>query len=148
MSTFALVHGAWHGAWCWERFTPELEALGHRVITLDLPIDDGSASFDDYADVVCAALSDVVGDDLILVGHSLAGQIVPLVAAQRPLRRLVYLSLCLRFPDTPSSSRWLRRRRCSTLITHRAWVKRTPKVAGPGSIRSPPLGTAQTAPQA
>ena len=56
MSTFALVHGAWHGAWCWERLTPELEALGHRVITLDLRSDDSSASFDDYADAVCAAL--------------------------------------------------------------------------------------------
>ena len=84
MSTFALVHGAWHGEWCWERLTPELEALGHRVITLDLPSDDESASFDDCADVICAALADVDGDDLIVVGHSLAGQIVPLVAA-RPI---------------------------------------------------------------
>jgi pimeloyl-ACP methyl ester carboxylesterase len=91
MSTFALVHGAWHGAWCWERLTPELEALGHGVIAIDLPIDDSSASFDDYADTVCAALVDVSGEDLVLVGHSLAGQIIPLVAARRPLRHLVYL---------------------------------------------------------
>jgi pimeloyl-ACP methyl ester carboxylesterase len=91
MSTFALVHGAWHGAWCWERLVPELQGRGHRVIAMDLPCDDSSATFDDYADVVCAALSDDPGDDLILVGHSLAGQTIPLVAAQRPVRRLVYL---------------------------------------------------------
>ena len=58
MSTFALVHGAWHGAWCWEQLTPELEALGHRVIAMDLPCDDGAATFDDYADVVCDAVGD------------------------------------------------------------------------------------------
>ena len=36
MTTFALVHGAWHGGWCWERLTPELERRGHRVVTVDL----------------------------------------------------------------------------------------------------------------
>jgi pimeloyl-ACP methyl ester carboxylesterase len=91
MSTFALVHGAWHGAWCWERLTPELEASGHRVIAMDLPVDDSSPSFDDYADVVCHTLADVDGDQLVVVGHSLAGQVIPLVAARRPVRRLVYL---------------------------------------------------------
>jgi pimeloyl-ACP methyl ester carboxylesterase len=90
MSTFGLVHGAWLGSWCWERLTPQLEAMGHRVIAMDLPVDDSSATFDDYADVVCAALAGV-GDDLILVGHSMGGQTVPLVASRRSLRRLVYL---------------------------------------------------------
>jgi pimeloyl-ACP methyl ester carboxylesterase len=101
MSTLALVHGAWHGAWCWERLTPELEALGHRVIVVDLPIEDSSASFDDYADVVCAALADDPGDDLIIVGHSLSGLIIPLVAAQRPVRRLVYLCAFSPIPGQP-----------------------------------------------
>ena len=32
MAVFVLVHGAYHGAWCWERLTPLLEAAGHRVI--------------------------------------------------------------------------------------------------------------------
>jgi pimeloyl-ACP methyl ester carboxylesterase len=90
MTTFALVHGAWHGAWCWEKLTPELQALGHRVITMDLPCDDGGATFDDYADLVCAAISDA-GDDVVLVGHSLGGLTVARVAARRPLRHLVYL---------------------------------------------------------
>jgi pimeloyl-ACP methyl ester carboxylesterase len=90
MSTFALVHGAWHGAWCWERLTPELEAHGHRVVTMDLPVDDSSATFDGYADVVCGALPDDE-DAPIVVGHSLAGSTVPLVAARRPVARVVYL---------------------------------------------------------
>ena len=91
MSTFVLVHGAWHGAWCWEKLTPELEARGHRVVAMDLPCDDGSATFDDYADVVCEALVDVPGDDLTVVGHSLAGLTIARVGARRPVRRLVYV---------------------------------------------------------
>ncbi|OBF41087.1 hypothetical protein A5724_05815 [Mycobacterium sp. ACS1612] len=100
MATFGLVHGAWHGAWCWERLIPELEALGHRAIAMDLPCDDSSATFDDYADVVCAAVTGVAGD-LVLVGHSLAGQTIPLVAARRPVRRLVYLCA---IPASPGQS--------------------------------------------
>lgn len=95
MSTFALVHGAWHGGWCWERLVPELESRGHRVVTMDLPCDDNTASFDDYADTVCTALADVTDDDLVVVGHSLAGLTIPLVATRRPVRRLVYLCALL-----------------------------------------------------
>lgn len=65
-------------------------------MTMDLPCDDGSASFETYADVVCAAL-DRCDDDVVLVGHSLAGSAVALVAARRPIRHLVYL--CAVVPD-------------------------------------------------
>jgi pimeloyl-ACP methyl ester carboxylesterase len=64
---------------------------------MDLPGDDGSASFDDYARVVCDALQGLSGDDLTVVGHSMAGNTIPLVAAQRPVRRLVYL--CALIPN-------------------------------------------------
>jgi pimeloyl-ACP methyl ester carboxylesterase len=102
MSTFVLVHGAWHGAWCWERLTNELEQqLGHRVITLDLPSDDPRATFDDYADSVCAAIMDCAAEDLIVVGHSLAGLTVSLVAARMPMRRLVYLGALVPLPGRP-----------------------------------------------
>ena len=95
MTTFALVHGAWHGAWCWEHLTPLLRQRGHRVIAPELPCDDPSATFDDYADVVCAALGDrddVDHQDVVAVGHSLGGHTIPLVAARRPIRHLVYLA--------------------------------------------------------
>jgi pimeloyl-ACP methyl ester carboxylesterase len=90
VTTFALVHGAWHDAWCWSRLTPELEALGHTAIAMDLPCDDVEATFDDYADVVVSAIEDC-GDDVVVVGHSLAGHTIPLVAAKRPVRHLVFL---------------------------------------------------------
>jgi hypothetical protein len=56
MTTFALVHGAWHGAWCWERLAPLLQQAGHDVVAPELPSEDGSADFDAYADLVCTAL--------------------------------------------------------------------------------------------
>jgi len=90
VTTFALVHGAWHGAWCWEQLTPLLQQAGHAVVAMDLPIDDNSASFDDYADVVCSAL-DGCDDDVVAVGHSYGGMVIPLVAARRPIRHLVFV---------------------------------------------------------
>jgi pimeloyl-ACP methyl ester carboxylesterase len=95
VTTFALVHGAWHGAWCWERLTPFLRQAGHDVVAMDLPSEDGAATFDTYADVVCAALDG--HDDVLLVGHSYNGNTIPLVAARRPVRHLVYL--CAMVPD-------------------------------------------------
>jgi Alpha/beta hydrolase family len=72
MTTFGLVHGAWHGAWCWEMLTPLLQRAGHDVVAMDLPVDENSASFDTYADVVRAAL-DGCDDDVVLVhGHQSA----------------------------------------------------------------------------
>jgi pimeloyl-ACP methyl ester carboxylesterase len=65
-------------------------------VTMDLPCDDGSASFETYADVVCAAVHGC-NDDVMLVGHSLAGSTVALVAARRPVHHLVYL--CAAVPD-------------------------------------------------
>ena len=94
---FALVHGAWHGAWAWERLAPELEARGHRVVAVDLPAEDPAAGASACAAVVVDALRDA-GDDVVLVGHSLGGLTVPLVAAARPVRRLVLLCALLPAP--------------------------------------------------
>jgi len=97
VSTFALVHGAWHGGWCWERLIPEIERRGHRAVAVDLPCDDPAAMFDDYAATVIDALADA-GDDVVVVGHSLAGHTIPLVAARRPVRRLVFLCALIAAP--------------------------------------------------
>jgi pimeloyl-ACP methyl ester carboxylesterase len=95
MATFGLVHGAGHGAWCWERLAPILEARGHRVFTMDLPCEDQTAGNERYAEVVDRAIP--AANDLVLVGHSLAGLTVPLVAARRPVARLVFL--CAQVPE-------------------------------------------------
>jgi hypothetical protein len=73
MASFSLVHGAWHGGWCWNPLRAELEARGHVVHTPDLPCEDVAAGIEDYAAAVPA--SDVV------VGHSLGGLTIPSVEA-------------------------------------------------------------------
>jgi pimeloyl-ACP methyl ester carboxylesterase len=93
MATFGLVHGAMLGAWCWERLVPELEARGHRAVAMDLPCEDPAAGCVRYAEVAAAALPPA--DDLVLVGHSLGGLTIPLVAARRPARALVFLCAAL-----------------------------------------------------
>jgi hypothetical protein len=94
VATFGLIHGAWHGAWCWERLVGELERLGHHGIAMDLPCDDPEASFTTYADHVARALADVTRP-LVLVGHSLGGVTLPLAAARVGADRQVYLAAIL-----------------------------------------------------
>jgi pimeloyl-ACP methyl ester carboxylesterase len=96
MSTFGLIHGAWHGAWCWSRLTPELERLGHRSIAVDLPIEDEAATTIDYADHCATAFAGTGG--LVVVAHSMAGLVAPLLAERMPLVGIVYLAGVLRRP--------------------------------------------------
>jgi pimeloyl-ACP methyl ester carboxylesterase len=100
VTTFALVPGAWHGAWCWERVALLLTAAGNAVVTMDLPCADPAAGCDAYARVVLDAVAGV-DDDLVLVGHSAGGLTTPLVAAARPVERLVFLSALLPLPGRP-----------------------------------------------
>ena len=96
MSTFALIHGAWHGGWCWERLLPELERRGHRAVTVDLPCDDPSATIMDNAKRVVDSLAGGGvaddDDDVVVVGHSLGGITATVVPRLRPVRRLVLLA--------------------------------------------------------
>lgn len=69
---------------------------GHDVVAMDLPTDDATATCETFADVVCAAL-DGCSDDVVVVGHSYGGMVIPLVAASRPVRHLVYL--CAYVPE-------------------------------------------------
>lgn len=105
MADFLLIHGASHGAWCWSRMIPRLAAKGHSVRAIDLPShgDDPTppegVTMADYVAACGAAL----GDDTILVGHSLGGLTITLAAAQTPekVRALVYLCAFVPPPGQP-----------------------------------------------
>jgi pimeloyl-ACP methyl ester carboxylesterase len=99
MATFLLIHGAWHGAWCWHKLIPELRARGHQAVAIDLPghgVDKtpvAEVTLDGYARRVGEAL-DALDEPAVLVGHSLGG-IVITEAAERFTDRiaaLVYLT--------------------------------------------------------
>ncbi|MEE3327702.1 MAG: alpha/beta fold hydrolase [Myxococcota bacterium] len=99
MSTFVLVHGAWHGGWCWQKLAPLLEAAGHRVLAPDLPgrgpeaQDMSGLTLDDYADFLSFTLA-AESEPVILVGHSLGGAVITQAAEFCPsdVGLLVYLA--------------------------------------------------------
>ncbi|MDZ8024663.1 MAG: alpha/beta hydrolase [Nostoc sp. DedQUE11] len=97
MSLFCLVHGAFQGAWCWDLLIPYLEAQGHKTVAMDLPIEDASASLSQFADVVLQVLPKT-DDDIVLVGHSMAGTVIPLVAEAHQVRQLVFLTALIPYP--------------------------------------------------
>ena len=103
-NTYVLLHGAWHGAWCWTRVARPLRAEGHRVYT---PTQTGVGerahllSRDITLDVFVGDLVDVLESadlqDVVLVGHSFGGIGISGAADRVPsrIRHLVYLDALL-----------------------------------------------------
>jgi pimeloyl-ACP methyl ester carboxylesterase len=99
MARFVLVHGAFHGAWCWEPLIAELSAAGHTVQALDLPGSGedvtpvGDVTLDAYAQRICDRLAEQP-EPVTLVGHSMGGMAITQAAARCPERiaRLVYVA--------------------------------------------------------
>ncbi|SFF84476.1 Pimeloyl-ACP methyl ester carboxylesterase [Novosphingobium sp. CF614] len=91
---FVLVHGGLHGAWCWERVIPELRALGHQAIAIDLPGHATRAEEEVTLATRRQALVEVIEPGDVLVGHSAGGYDITLAADAVPERigHLVYLA--------------------------------------------------------
>jgi pimeloyl-ACP methyl ester carboxylesterase len=99
-STFVLVHGAWHGGWCWRDVAHGLRAAGHAVFTPTLTglgerVHLASPSIDlatHAADVIQVFEAEEL-QDVILVGHSYAGHVIPLVAdaIRARIRQMIFL---------------------------------------------------------
>src|SRR3954464_8697480 len=100
MASFVLVHGAWHGSWCWQRVRSALQALGHQVFTPTLTgVGERSHLLSTQVDLRTQIL-DVVNlirweglNDIVLCGHSYGGFVVSGVADELPerVRSLVFL---------------------------------------------------------
>lgn len=91
-----MVHGAGDRGSVWAPLAAELNRWGWETIAPDLPCDDATAGCAAYAEVAVASLSDVSGD-LIVIGHSLAGLTIPIIAEVRSVTRLVFL--CALLPE-------------------------------------------------
>jgi pimeloyl-ACP methyl ester carboxylesterase len=91
MSDILLIHGACHGAWCWDDVAFHLTESGHRPIAVDLPCDQPEAGLVDYVETALSALP-TIPDDLIVVGHSLGALTAAVVASRVSTRRLVFVA--------------------------------------------------------
>jgi pimeloyl-ACP methyl ester carboxylesterase len=100
MNDFLLIHGGSHGAWCWEGVIRELDRLGCKSHALDLPGggDDStpraSVTFKSYVSAVNAFIDTEYLLNFVLVGHSLAGILLPdIVAANRErIHQVVFIA--------------------------------------------------------
>jgi pimeloyl-ACP methyl ester carboxylesterase len=101
VATVVLVHGAWHGAWCWEQVVPLLDDAGVPSTAVDLP--GHGASTEPLTDLQgdAAALRRVLDglDNAVVCGHSYGGAVISEGADAHPaVRHLVYLAA---FPLRP-----------------------------------------------
>ncbi|HZU63897.1 MAG TPA: alpha/beta fold hydrolase [Novosphingobium sp.] len=101
MARFILVHGAWHGGWCWEEIVPRLEAAGHEALAPDLPgmgadADSGHvASLEEWAMFIAGAAAAGGGagrQPAILVGHSRGGMVISRAAQLAPVGSVAHLA--------------------------------------------------------
>lgn len=111
--TFVLVHGAWHGGWCWRRVVDLLTARGHKVFAPSLTgVGDRAHLFSKdismqthVQDILSLADMEELSD-FVLVGHSYAGMVISGVAdtLRERVSCYVYLDARLPFDMAPGAS--------------------------------------------
>lgn len=102
--TFLLVHGSWHGPWCWDHLMPALQRRGFAAMAVSLPsMGDDPAKLGTFADdaAMVGAAAAAIGGDVVVVGHSYGGAVVTEANYGLNVRHLVYL--CAFMPDTGRS---------------------------------------------
>ena len=90
-----LVHGAWHGAWAWQRVVPLLASAGVECTALDLPGhgEDGGPFGDLHSDAArVRERLDELGGDIVLVGHSYGGAVITEAGLHPAVQHLVYVA--------------------------------------------------------
>jgi len=100
MRNYYLVHGAWHGSWCYNKLTPILEKSGSNIYLCDLPghytnkADFSKITLNTYVNHVCDFIQKNIPGEVILVGHSMGGMVISQVAENLPgkISNLVYIS--------------------------------------------------------
>lgn len=103
MAAFLLIHGSWHGAWCWERLVPLLRDRGHSAVAVDLP-----AHGDDHTPLARVTLGSYARrvretaarceTPPIVVGHSMGGMAITQAATEEPRAFAALVYLCAFVP--------------------------------------------------
>jgi pimeloyl-ACP methyl ester carboxylesterase len=94
-ATVVLVHGAWHGAWCFDRVVDRLSAAGIESVAVDLPghgADPGPLG-DLHTDATrVREVLDSIDGECVLLGHSYGGAVITEAGVHPSVRHLVYLT--------------------------------------------------------
>lgn len=99
MASFVLIHGSWHGGWCFDEVKALLEESGHEVVAPDLPGMGGdeaalrAATLGGWADFAADLCRNAAQHPVVLAGHSRGGIVVSQAAEQAPdvIDALVYI---------------------------------------------------------
>ena len=103
-TTYILIHGAWHGSWCWKRVRAALQYAGHNVFTPTLTGLGERLRLNSAAVDLSTHIADIVNliqweelSNVVLCGHSYAGSVITGVVDQIPdrIRALVFLDAFL-----------------------------------------------------
>ena len=89
VTTFALIHGSGDGGWAWHLVQKALRERGHEAVAPDLPTDRDDATWDDCVDAVAEAVG--ARGDVVVVGQSSGGFVVPLLADRLGARLQVFV---------------------------------------------------------
>ena len=104
MATYVVVHGGWHGAWCWKKVIPFFQEAGHRLYTPTLtglgekaPLLTPEVGLSTHIQDVVQLIEENQLNDVILLGHSYSGMVITGVVDRIPERigHLVYLDAVL-----------------------------------------------------
>ena len=143
MATFVLIHGSWHGGWCFDEIRPLLEAEGHHVITPDLPGMGGdeaelaAATLPGWAEFTADICRNAPQQPVILAGHSRGGIVISQAAEAAPeaMDALVYICAMM-LPDGMSRAEFKALEELNPAFD--AIIRATP--GGQGTLANPALG--------
>jgi pimeloyl-ACP methyl ester carboxylesterase len=104
MATYVLIHGAGGDSWYWHLVTPQLHALGHDVVAVDLPCDNDRAGLDEYVHCVLDAVGPRRG--VIVVAQSLGSFTATIVCDLVPVDLLILVAAMVPAPRESPGAWW------------------------------------------
>jgi pimeloyl-ACP methyl ester carboxylesterase len=104
VATYVLIHGGGDVAWYWHLVEPELRKQGHDVVAPDLPCEDDSAGWSEYADTVVDAIGE--RNDLVVAAQSLGAFTAPIVSDRVPVKLIVLVAGMVPLPGETGDD-WL-----------------------------------------